>query len=147
MHNARNFFSAAEKQAIRQRIEQAELNTSGEIRVHIDTFCKEDVLDRAAYLFDKLQMNQTAKRNGVLIYIAVRDKKFAIIGDAGIHSMVDDNFWQDVLQQMELHFKRGEFSAGIQVAIKRAGEKLKRFFPYQSDDINELSDEISYGND
>ncbi len=144
--NAKNFFSAAEKQIIREAIEKAELYTSGEIRVHIDTHCKVDVLDRAAYIFKKIKMHETAARNGVLIYMAVKDRKFAIIGDVGINSMVAENFWDEMLHLMAAHFKRSEYVEGIRAAITHSGKKLKKFFPYQQDDVNELSDEISYGN-
>ncbi len=144
--NAKNFFSAAEKQIIREAIEKAELDTSGEIRVHIDTHCKVDVLDRAAYIFKKIKMHETAARNGVLIYMAVKDRKFAIIGDVGINSMVAENFWDEMLHLMAAHFKRSEYVEGIRAAITHSGKKLKKFFPYQQDDVNELSDEISYGN-
>lgn len=144
--NAKNFFSAAEKQIIREAIEKAELDTSGEIRVHIDTHCKVDVLDRAAYIFKKIKMHETAARNGVLIYMAVKDRKFAIIGDVGINSMVAENFWDEMLHLMAAHFKRSEYVEGIRAAITHSGKKLKKFFPYQKDDVNELSDEISYGN-
>ena len=144
--NAKNFFSAAEKQIIREAIEKAELDTSGEIRVHIDTHCKVDVLDRAAYIFKKIKMHETAARNGVLIYMAVKDRKFAIIGDEGINSMVAENFWDEMLHLMAVHFKRSEYVEGIRAAITHSGKKLKKFFPYQQDDVNELSDDISYGN-
>ena len=144
MPNARNFFSVEEKNAIKHAIEAAELNTSGEIRVHIDNHCREDVLDRAAFLFKELKMSETADRNGVLIYLAVKDRKFAVIGDAGINALVEENFWEDVKELMRAHFKRGEFADGLVAAIKRAGLKLKKHFPYQKDDVNELSDDISY---
>lgn len=145
MPNAKNFFSIEDKNAIRKAIEDAELNTSGEIRVHIENHCKGEVLDRAAFLFKELKMIQTEERNGVLFYLAVKDRKFAVIGDIGINAVVEENFWEDVKELMKVHFKRSEFADGIAAAIKRAGMKLKKHFPYQKDDVNELSDDISYG--
>ncbi|MBK9292693.1 MAG: TPM domain-containing protein [Bacteroidetes bacterium] len=144
MPGARNFFSPEQKEQIVDAIRQAELSTSGEIRVHLEERCEGEVLDRAAYLFEKLGMMQTAERNGVLIYIAVKDRKFAVIGDAGINAVVEPNYWEDVRHMMAEHFKRGKYVAGLIKAIGRIGAKLKKHFPYQDDDTNELSDEISF---
>lgn len=144
MPGARNFFTPEQKQQIVEAIREAEHATSGEIRVHLEEHCKGDVLDRAAYLFETLGMHQTAARNGVLIYLAVKDRKFAIIGDAGINAVVEEHFWEDVKHLMAEHFKRGEFVAGLTKAIGRTGNKLKKHFPFQANDVNELSDEISF---
>jgi len=138
------FFTKEEKEKIKQAVQEAELNTSGEIRVHIETNCKTDVLDRAAFIFDKLGMQKTALRNGVLFYFAIDDRKFAIIGDAGINAKVPENFWDSTKDQMLEKFKANEFSAGLIHGILKAGEKLKEHFPHQKDDKNELSDEISF---
>ena len=140
-----NFFTKEQKTAIVEAIGKAEQNTSGEIRVHIDKSCKEDALDQAAYIFKKLNMHKTEQRNGVLIYLALDDRKFAIIGDAGINSKVPADFWDKVKDEMLGHFKLGEFAEGLTTGIHMAGEKLKAFFPLLPDDKNELSDEISYG--
>lgn len=128
-------------------IQTAELNTSGEIRVHIDKELKPNtpVFDRAKEVFEQLNMHKTAQRNGVLIYLAIQSKQFAIIGDSGIHAVVGDQFWDSVRNQLVKHFKAGEFTAGIEYAILETGQKLKQFFPYQSNDVNELSNEISMG--
>jgi len=139
-----NFFSKEEKEQITDAIAQAELNTSGEIRLHVEGKCKIDVLDRAAYLFEKLEMHQTAQRNGVLFYLAVYDRKFAIIGDSGINQLVAADFWNETKEAMLSYFKEGRFADGLSNGILMAGEQLKANFPYQSDDVNELSDEISY---
>ncbi len=139
-----NFFSDAEKKQITDAIAQAELNTSGEIRLHVEGRCKIDVLDRAAYVFEKLNMNQTAQRNGVLFYLAVFDRKFAILGDSGINKLVPSNFWDEIKETMLSFFKEGKFAEGLSRGILMAGEQLKTNFPYQSDDKNELSDEISF---
>jgi uncharacterized membrane protein len=137
--------SASDKQKISQAIKTAELNTSGEIRVHIESKCKINELDRAAHVFSILKMHQTELRNGVLIYLAFKDRKFAIIGDAGINAVVPDDFWESTKELMKSYFLKGEFAQGIIVGIDSVGEKLKQFFPYQTDDKNELSDEISFG--
>ena len=143
---ARNFFSQQEKDDIRQSIEQAELNTSGEIRVHIEDECDEDVLDRAAFIFGKLKMDKTEQRNGVLFYLALASKKFAILGDKGINAVVPEDFWDKIKDEMAEHFQQGEFAKGLATGIEKAGQSLKSHFPYQKDDVNELPDEISFGN-
>jgi len=139
-----NFFSKEEKKQITDAIGQAELNTSGEIRLHVEGRCKLDVLDRAAYVFDKLKMYETAQRNGVLFYLAAYDRKFAILGDGGINKLVHEDFWDEIKETMLGYFKEGKFADGISKGILMAGEQLKANFPYQSDDVNELSDEISF---
>ena len=141
------FLSKDDKALITNAIKSAELNTSGEIRVHIENKCKTDVLDRAAYIFEKLAMHKTEKRNGVLFYLAVNNKKFAILGDAGINEVTPENFWENIKETMLSYFKEEEFANGLEKGIKVAGEQLKEHFPYLSDDINELSDEISFGNE
>lgn len=142
---AKDLFTEAEQQQIVAAIKQAEKNTSGEIRVHIERKCKEDVLDHAAFMFDALEMQKTEQRNGVLIYLAVEDRKLAILGDAGINQKVPVNFWEDVKNIMVGNFKKGEFAKGLSDGIIKAGEQLKTHFPYQKDDQNELSDDISFG--
>ncbi|MFY9154427.1 MAG: TPM domain-containing protein [Prolixibacteraceae bacterium] len=139
-----NFFSKEEKKQISDAIAAAELNTSGEIRLHVEGHCKIDVLDRAAYVFEKIKMHETAQRNGVLFYLAVYDHKFAILGDAGINHLVPENFWDKIKETMLGFFKEGKLAEGISTGILMAGEQLKANFPYKGDDVNELSDEISY---
>ncbi len=142
---ANDFFTADDRKQIVDAIKEAELNTSGEIRVHIDKKCEEDVLDRAAHWFEKLKMHKTELRNGVLFYLAYADKKFAILGDAGINQKVEDNFWEQIKETMLTHFKEGNFAQGLTEGILMSGEQLKTHFPYQSDDVNELPDDISFG--
>ena len=137
-------FRDTEEEQIRQAIEAAEKNTSGEIRLSVEKHCKEDPLDRAANYFHKIGMDKTALRNGVLIYIAIEDHKFAIIGDSGINQVVPDDFWDTTKEAMLSHFKAGNIVQGLITGINMAGEKLKQFFPYNDDDKNELSDDISY---
>lgn len=142
---AKDLFTKEERKQITDAIKEAELNTSGEIRVHIEKKCPEDVLDRAAFWFGKLKMHKTEKRNGVLFYLALKDRKFAIIGDAGINAVVPEGFWDNIKDTMAGHFKEGEFTRGLSEGILMSGEQLKKHFPYQSDDVNELSDDISFG--
>ena len=143
---ARKFFITEDIEAVTQAIKEAEKETSGEIRVHIEEFCpKKNVLDRAAKVFADLKIHKTELRNGVLIYLAFRDKKFAIIGDKGINKKVEPDFWDAVRDIMQEHFRRSEFTLGLVHAIQQAGIQLKKYFPYQKDDINELSDEVSFG--
>ncbi|MBN1984928.1 MAG: TPM domain-containing protein [Prolixibacteraceae bacterium] len=139
------YFTEENKLQISNAIRVAEINTSGEIRVHIEKHCKGDVLDRAAYIFDKLEMQKTKLRNGVLFYLALEDRKFAILGDAGINQKVPANFWEEITNEAIKAFKEGKFSEGLANGIVKAGEQLKTHFPYQENDINELSDEISFG--
>ena len=140
-----NFFTKEEKELIKSAVQEAETSTSGEIRVHIDNHCRGDVMDRASWWFAKLGMHRTELRNGVLFYLAVKDHQFAILGDTGINSKTDDDFWDQIKEEMLTHFREGRFAQGLQEGIFRAGKQLKEHFPYQSDDVNELSDEISFG--
>jgi len=140
-----NYFTEQDKLQITNAIRVAENNTSGEIRVHIEKHCKGDVLDRAAYIFDKLEMQKTKLRNGVLFYLAVEDRKFAILGDAGINRKVPENFWKEIKENAIALFKEGQYAEGLSNGIIKAGEQLKAHFPHQDDDVNELSDEISFG--
>jgi len=141
----KEFLGKENELLITKAIEKAEHQTSGEIRVHLENKCGEEVLDRAAWLFKKLKMHETKDRNGVLIYLSINDRKFAIIGDAGINKVVPEGFWNENKEMMISHFKKGEFAIGLIKGIEKAGEQLKQFFPYQGNDVNELSDEISYG--
>jgi uncharacterized membrane protein len=130
---------------VEKAIAAAELNTSGEIRVHVEPELSGDVLDRAAYIFKKLKMHKTVERNGILIYLAMKSRKFAIIGDAGINSKVPENFWDVIKDNMARNFAEGRFSEGLSEGIRMAGEQLKTHFPYLKGDINELSNDISFG--
>ena len=141
----KEFLGKENEKLIVKAIKGAEHETSGEIRVHIENKCKADVLDRAAWLFKKLKMHETKDRNGVLIYLSINDRKFAIIGDSGINKVVPEGFWNDIKEMMIGHFIKGEFATGLINGIEKAGEQLKKYFPWQTDDIKELPDEISYG--
>ena len=141
---ASTFFSKEQQAQILASVREAEMETSGEIRVHIESSLKGDVLDRAAWLFKKLGMHKTAERNGVLFYIAVNDKKFAIIGDSGINTKVHTGFWDDISELLKKNFKEGKFTEGLSEGILLAGKHLKIHFPHKKDDVNELPDEISF---
>jgi uncharacterized membrane protein len=143
--NVQHFFSQKEKQQIVQAIKEAENKTSGEIRVHIESLCRGEVLDRASFLFGKMGMHKTELRNGVLIYLAVKDRQFCIIGDAGINEKVPDDFWNEITECTIALFKDNKFCEGLCEAIRLSGDKLVAYFPVASDDVNELSDDISFG--
>lgn len=144
MPTARNFFTKEQLEDLRLAIMNAELDTSGEIRVHIENTCSGEVMDRALVMFHKLEMDKTQYRNGVLIYLAVKNRKFAIIGDKAIHEVVTENFWDSIRNKMLNHFRENRFTEGLVEAITETGLKLKKYFPYQTDDVNELSDDISF---
>lgn len=143
-NTAKKFFTDEQQEYIRQAIMNAELDTSGEIRVHIENTCTGDVLDRALFVFRKLEMEKTASRNGVLIYLAVKNRKFAIIGDKAIHEVVKESYWEMIRNRMLDKFRENNFTEGLVEAITATGKELKTYFPYQKDDQNELSDEISF---
>lgn len=147
MPQAKTFFTAEQQQELINAIRNAELETSGEIRLHLEESCGDDVLDRAADVFRKLEMHKTELRNGVLIYLAVKDRQFAIIGDVGINEKVPENFWDEIKDDMVLHFKQGNYIRGLLNAIETSGIQLKHYFPRSTGDINEMSDEISFRND
>jgi len=142
---AKLFFSNEEKEDIVQAVKNAELDTSGEIRVHIENKFKGDAKDGAAHVFKQLGMHKTELRNGVLFFLALRNRKFAILGDGGINQVVPENFWDDIRDTMLNYFREDHFADGLIEGITLAGQQLKKHFPYQSDDINELPDEISFG--
>jgi len=142
---AKVFFTKEQREDIRQAVLNAELDTSGEIRVHIETSCKGDVLDRAAFIFDKMGMQKTEKRNGVLFYLAAKNRRFAVVGDKGINAVVSEDFWDDLKNLLLNYFREERFTEGLIEGISMVGTKLKEHFPYQTDDVNELSDNISFG--
>ena len=144
---ARNFFTTEQLDDIKLAIQNAELDTSGEIRVHLETRCEGEVLNRAAQVFDVLHMNDTELRNGVLFYLAIMNRKFAVIGDAGINAVVDPMYWDRIKSRMTDHFRENRFTEGLVQAITETGETLKKHFPHQTGDVNELSDDLSFGDE
>lgn len=145
MSKTEDFLTKEEEQEIVQAIVVAENNTSGEIRVHIEEHSEKSPLERAQEVFFKLKMDKTKDRNGVLFYVCVADKKFAIIGDEGINNVVDANFWNSTKEVVIANFKEKNFKKGLVDGILKAGEQLKSYFPFQSGDVDELSNEISRG--
>ena len=144
---ASSFFTKDQKAQILEAIREAEKETSGEIRVHIETKLRGDVLDRASWIFGRIGMHKTEARNGILFYLAVESRKFAVIGDSGIHAKVEENFWDNIRSAMEESFRENKFTEGLVKGILVAGDKLKEHFPHQPDDVNELPDDISFDND
>ncbi|MEM1325827.1 MAG: TPM domain-containing protein [Bacteroidota bacterium] len=140
-----DFFTQAEGDQIIAAIRQAELNSSGEIRVHIEADCKGEIVHAAKKTFKRLSMHKTQARNGVLFFLAPERKEFAVLGDEGIDEVVPTDFWDEVRDILQTHFRDSDYLNGLTLGINRVGEKLKSYFPYQSDDENELPDEISYG--
>jgi uncharacterized membrane protein len=145
MSEATEFLKPEEENAIIAAIGQAEKNTSGEIRVHIENHSEKPPLDRAQEVFHLLGMNATTARNGVLFYIGVSDHTFAIIGDEGINKVVENDFWDCTRDIIISHFKEGRFGQGLVEGILRAGERLQTYFPFTDGDKNELPDTISKG--
>ena len=140
-----DFLTTTDEEAIVAAIQQAEKNTSGEIRVHIENHSEKPPLERAQEVFYQLGMQNTSARNGVLFYVGVDDRSFAIIGDEGIDKAVESDFWDCTKDVIINHFKEKRFRDGLVEGILRAGERLKTYFPYAKDDKNELPDTISKG--
>ena len=145
MSKVEDFLTKEEELAIVEAIRMAENATSGEIRVHLEKTTSMDPFDRAMEVFHDLNMDATALKNGVLIYVAVKDKAFIICGDKGINDVVPNDFWDCTKDIMMAQFKSGNFKQGLIEGIARAGEQLQKYFPFQEDDNNELSNEISRG--
>jgi len=143
MSELEDFLTSTEEQQVVEAIKKAELNTSGEIRVHFENSIKKPCIDRAKEVFNYLNMQDTNNRNGVLFYVAVHDKSFAILGDSGIDKVVPNDFWESIKNTVTAQFSKGNRVKGLVKGITEAGEKLKHFFPYHIDDSNELTNEIS----
>jgi uncharacterized membrane protein len=137
--------SGEDQKKITAAIKHAEKHTSGEIRLFIEDVCKDNVLDRAAFIFNELGMQKTKERNGVLIYLAMESRHFAIIGDSGINSKVKKDFWHDIKLEMQNHFTAGDFLTGLLNGVEMTGKALKEYFPYERSDKNELPDERVFG--
>jgi uncharacterized membrane protein len=131
------------QQKVEEAIAKAELNTSAEVRVHLEEKCNEDPLDRASFIFEKLEMHKTNARNGVLIYVAFTDRKLAIIGDVGIHRHVAPDTWERIKNEMAAQFAAENYAEGLCTAVAAVGNHLSQFFPYHQDDRNELSNSVS----
>lgn len=145
MSKVEDFLTYEEEQEIVEAIRVAEKETSGEIRVHIEKTTSIAAFDRAMEVFHLLKMDQTQLKNGVLIYLAVKDRAFVICGDKGINEVVPTDFWDTTKELMLDHFKNGNYKQGLIEGILRAGEQLSQYFPWEHGDTNELSNEISKG--
>jgi len=145
MSKVEDFLTPTEESEVVEAIRQAELNTSGEIRVHLEPHAKIDIFERAVEVFDFLHMNNTKKSNGVLIYVAVEDRELVIMGDKGINDKVGPHFWESTKNTIIDHFKKGDMKQGLVDGILKAGEQLKGYYPYKKGDVNELPDDISVG--
>tara|TARA_B100000787_G_scaffold165556_1_gene149631 strand:+ start:6301 stop:6741 length:441 start_codon:yes stop_codon:yes gene_type:complete len=143
MSKTNSFLSPQDEEAIVTAIKVAEKNTSGEIRVHIEAHTDEDHYEHALKVFGELKMHETELRNGVLFYVAVNDHKFVILGDQGINDKVADDFWDTTKEMMQNYFRKNQFKQGLVDGVLKAGKELKTHFPYQDDDTDELSNEIS----
>ena len=137
------FLTAEEEQRIVEAIIEAENQTSGEIRVHLEKAVEKDPIQRAQEVFFFLGMDGTENQNGILFYVAVDDHRFAVIGDKGIDAVVPDDFWESIKDEVITEFKSGKYARGLVQGILHAGEKLKEFFPVEESDRNELPDSIS----
>lgn len=143
----KDFFSAEEQRNIIDAIKDAEQQTSGEIRVYVESRCKFiDPIDRAAELFFGLKMDATEHRNGTLVYLAYKDHQLAVFGDDGIHKKVGPDFWKSALSDMREHFLQSHYAEGLVTVIQKIGEALRHHFPYErTTDKNELPDDIVFG--
>ncbi len=139
-----DFIDEAGERRILEAIGRAERHSSGEIRVHLHKGGGEDVYQRAVETFNRLEMYKTRLRNGILIYVDTRGRRFAVIGDEGIHRKVGSGFWEKIRDILAEHFRQGQYSEGIVRAIDAIGLALAEHFPYSDDDINELPDELSF---
>lgn len=138
------FFSKREKTAIEASIMSAESRTSAEIRIHLERVADSDILSHAQRVFEKLGMTRTKNRNAVLIFIGVKSRRFAIIGDEGIHSKVHADYWKNLAEEMTVFFKKNAFSEGLELGINSIAAELAKYFPHEPNDVNELSNEISF---
>ncbi len=139
----KNFFSKDEQAKIVRAIQEAEKNTSGEVRVHLVKQLKGDGLQEGKKIFEKIGMTRTKQRNGILFLLGLQDHRFVLLGDQGIHEKVSEDFWERVRDVVLVHFQTSRFTEGLVDGIRSCGEQLKKYFPYQKSDQNELSDEIS----
>ena len=145
MPSAVNFLSDMEKDKIVDAIRNAEMNTTGEIRIHLDEYCPDDAYERAVETFHRLNMDQTPFRNAVLIYIAVKDRKFSIVGDVAVNEKVSKDFWHNIIEQMQHEFRLGHYCNGMVLCIHKIGDILASHFPdLDNYNKNELSDDISF---
>jgi uncharacterized membrane protein len=147
LFSRKDFFSEEEKKLIVAAIGEAEKQTSGEVRVYVESRCRfVDPIDRAAEVFAILKMDRTAAHNAVLIYLAVKDRQLAVFGDQGIHEKVGEEFWQEEVKHMLTRFQQDHYAEAVVKVVTDIGGALKQHFPYdRQTDINELPDDIVFG--
>jgi len=146
MSKVEDFLTQEQEQKIVKAIRTAELHTSGEIRVHLESITTKDTLERATEVFFYLKMDETKHKNGVLFYLAVDAKKFAVIGDKNINKKVPDNFWDEIKNTVLKEFKTAHYASGLVKGILKVGNELQHYFPYnKKEDKNELPNEVSVG--
>jgi uncharacterized membrane protein len=139
----RKVLTTEDERRLVEAIRAAEAGTSGEIRVHIERWCGGEAMEAARRWFDRLGMRATRERNGILFYVAVDDRVFAVVGDDGIHAQVGTVFWEALRDILAAAFAKGEPASGLIEAIAEAGRRLAIHFPRAADDRNELSDTVS----
>ncbi len=143
MPTAKKVFDEAAQKRLAEAVKEAELHTSGEIRLVVEDNCPtDDAYDRALELFGEMNMHETAEENGVLIYLALRSHKFSILGDKGIHEKLPEGFWGEIRDNMRAAFRQGHYVEGLETAIVASGKALGDYFPRQDDDQNELPDDV-----
>lgn len=145
--NHKTILTHTEKDNLVTAIKNAEDHTIGEIKVHVDNTCSEDVLDKAANVFKKLKMHETKARTGVLIYVACKDRKMAILGDVAINQKVAPDFWQSAVNECLHHFKEEKYFLGLSSTVEKVGKVLHTHFPSNAINENEISNEISFGDE
>ncbi len=145
MAHAADYFTEEQQSLIKNAVHRAEGHTSGEIRVCIDSKIDGDALVRAAEVFKQLKMHETALHNGVLIYVAIENRQFAVIGDSGIHAHVSQQFWDTLKEEMIPFFKNSDYTGALLFALNKTGHALAKYFPLQQNDKNELADDIFFG--
>lgn len=142
--DSKNFLARLDQARITEAIAEAELQTSGEIRVHIQPKVGgDDIRDVAEKTFERLGMTKTDLRNGALLFIACEQQRFVILGDSGIDAKVPGGFWDEIAAKLTIRFKAGELTDGIVEAVVSVGRQLGTYFPRTQADVNELSNEIS----
>lgn len=144
---AEKIFTPDIRRRVKEAIKKAEKITSGEIRIYVEDRCLEDVMDHAAFIFSKLKMHETKLRNGVLFYLAIEDHKLAVLGDAGINAKTREGFWQTIREHVISKFTENNFGDGLVEGIEMASREMSEYFPPGIKDINELPDDIAFGNE
>ena len=145
-HKAEDYFTIVEKEAISNAVTQAELQTSGEVRVYVESKCSYvNAIDRAKEIFDKLDLHKTAEKNAVIVYVAIKHRQLAVFADEGIYKKTTPDFWNKQIQNMIAHFNKENIAEGIITVVLQIGEALKEHFPYQSNDTNELPNVVVFG--